>query len=273
MHGNLEKKEYFGAKPIRITLQRGTGVLICPHWHSYFEYIEILEGSMVITVGQKEYAVTRGNVIFLNSGLFHKGVSESGCMLRATIVPTSEWSGSLPDLSFLMQSYYPIIENNRELSNLLAAIYKEYSINADYQAAAIRALLLLTNICICRVVMPSNVPKHNDSVKKAVEFIHSHFQTDITVDTLAEHVNLSKYHFSRLFKEVVGLSPILYLTGTRISHAIVLMEQTDLTVTEISERCGFSSPNYFIRVFKTSTGSTPHRYRKLMYQSRYTAKK
>lgn len=266
MHGMLEKREDFGAKPIRITLQSGPGQLICPHWHSYFEYIEILEGSMTITVGQTSYPVSRGDIVFVNSGLFHTGTSENGCMLRALIVPASEWNGSLPDLSFLMPDYNPVIGKNAELSQLLTLVYKEYSVEHAYQSAAIRALLSLLNIYICRIFALTGELKHNAAVKKAAEFILKNFSSDITVEELADHVNLSKFHFSRLFKEITGLSPIVYLTRVRISRAIVLMEQTDLTMTEISSACGFSSPNYFNRVFKAFTGSTPHKYKKLMYQ-------
>ncbi len=266
MHGMFEKREDFGAKPIRITLQSGPGQLICPHWHSYFEYIEILEGSMTITVGQTSYPVSRGDIIFVGSGLFHTGTSENGCMLRALIVPASEWSGGFPDLSFLMPDYNPVIGKNEEMSRLLTLVYKEYSVERVYQAAAIRALLSLLNISICRIYALAVDTKQNAAVKKAAEYILKNFQSEITVDDLANYVNLSKFHFSRLFKEVTGLSPIAYLTRTRISRAIALMEQTDLTMTEISSACGFSSPNYFNRVFKSFTGSTPHKYKKLIYR-------
>lgn len=266
MHEMLEKREDFGTKPIRITLQSGPGQLICPHWHSYFEYIEILEGTMTVTVGQTSYPVSRGDIVFINSGLFHAGESKNGCMLRGLVVPVSEWSGGSPDLSFLMPDYNPIIGKNEEISRLLFSVYKEYTSGCVYQSATIRALLSLLRIYTCRIFALTGESKHNAAVKKAAEFIRENYPSEITVDELADHVNLSKFHFSRLFKEVTGLSPIVYLTRTRISRAIVLMEQTDLTMTEISSACGFSSPNYFNRVFKKFTGSTPHKYKKLMYR-------
>ena len=67
---------------------------------------------------------------------------------------------------------------------------------------------------------------------------------------------------SRLFKEKIGLTVMDYILKTRVTMAKELLCKTDLSVTEISESCGFSSISFFSRTFKNETGVSPLKYKK-----------
>ena len=74
---------------------------------------------------------------------------------------------------------------------------------------------------------------------------------------------MSKSHFCRKFKFVTGLRYSEYVTNVRITNSEKLLRETNLPITEISERCGFNDSNYFASVFKRLKGITPYKYAKL----------
>ncbi len=98
-------------------------------------------------------------------------------------------------------------------------------------------------------------------VQKAVEYINSHIHEDITIDSICAAIHVSKHYFCRKFKQSTGLTVMNYILKTRIISAKNLMETTNLTIGQISQRCGFSSQSYFCRVFKEECGMTPLRFR------------
>lgn len=99
---------------------------------------------------------------------------------------------------------------------------------------------------------------------KIVDYINSHIHEDITIDSLCAQVHMSKYHFCRKFKAQTGLTVMDYLLKTRIALACDMLEKTDFTVSDVSDRCGFSSVSYFCRVFKENTGKSPLKYKKML---------
>ena len=85
---------------------------------------------------------------------------------------------------------------------------------------------------------------------------------DICIDDICAAINSSKYHFCRQFKKHTGLTVMEYILKTRIILAKTELIKTNLSITEISERLGFSSVSYFCRAFKAESGLTPLQYRK-----------
>ncbi|MBS4174460.1 response regulator [Bacillus sp. FJAT-49736] len=96
---------------------------------------------------------------------------------------------------------------------------------------------------------------------KAREYIMEHFNKNITLEEVAEYVELSPYHFSKLFKEKYGVNFIDYVTDLRIEQAKKEMLNTNKSLKEICFNVGYKDPNYFSRVFKKKTGVAPTSYR------------
>lgn len=97
----------------------------------------------------------------------------------------------------------------------------------------------------------------------AIAYLGAHLSDpDLTVAALAGTVNLSEPYFRKLFKEAYGTSPRQYLLELRIGQAKQLLAEKSLTVTAISEACGFASVYHFCRAFKLITGMTPTEYAK-----------
>lgn len=96
---------------------------------------------------------------------------------------------------------------------------------------------------------------------KAKEYITEHFHKTITLEEVAEYVELSPFHFSKLFKEKYGVNFIDYVTDLRIEQAKKEMLNTNKSLKEICFSVGYKDPNYFSRVFKKKTGVAPTAYR------------
>lgn len=96
---------------------------------------------------------------------------------------------------------------------------------------------------------------------KAINYFDAHFTEEISISDVADACDLSKGHFARLFKKASGKSPIEYLMSVRIRNANRLLENTTLTVREISELSGYQNEFYFSRAFKKISGMSPSQYR------------
>ena len=81
------------------------------------------------------------------------------------------------------------------------------------------------------------------------------------ISEIAESLYLSKSYLQKIYKSYFGKSIIEEMIEFRIGNAKTLLSQTDMTVTEISRECGYSSYNYFVRQFRTSEGCSPSEYR------------
>ena len=115
---------------------------------------------------------------------------------------------------------------------------------------------------LCRYSLEST-PAPSGTISRAIEYINKNLSDTITIDDICSEVHMSKYHFCRRFRNAVGTTVMDYILRTRIMMAKDMLDNENMTVTEISNKCGFSSLSYFSRVFKEKTGKTPVEYRKL----------
>lgn len=103
----------------------------------------------------------------------------------------------------------------------------------------------------------------NDEIRKAIAYIENNLTTNLTLEDVANHVYLSQFYFSRLFKKEMGISFITYLNQQRIEQAKTLLTQSTLSIKSISQNIGYSQTSYFCKIFKELVGMTPVNYRKI----------
>jgi len=101
-------------------------------------------------------------------------------------------------------------------------------------------------------------------LRRALEFISDKIEQKhvIALDVVAQEVGMSRYHFSRVFKESMGLSPINYIVRQRIERAKKLLAETDLPIADIALLAGFSGQSHFTTFFRKVVGLTPRSYRR-----------
>lgn len=101
-----------------------------------------------------------------------------------------------------------------------------------------------------------------DQWKEIVEYLLENLEKDISLEECARHFNYNANYLSRWFKKKMGMTYTDFVTGKKMDLCKSLLADSDISVNELAERFGYSSPQNFIRVFKKYTLMTPGQYRK-----------
>lgn len=110
--------------------------------------------------------------------------------------------------------------------------------------------------------IPDNLKKyHLLTVETAKEFIHQYFSESISLQQVAQHCHTSAFHFSRIFKTVLNMSPHQYLLGVRLQHAKMLIATSEKPIGDIAFECGFNSLEHFATAYKQRFKLSPTEYR------------
>lgn len=149
-------------------------------------------------------------------------------MLYAELNQKSGWGSKL---------YIESLSNALAVNLLRDYSVKKTSLNFDPGGLSDRQLLLVT------------------------DYINDNIATEFKLSDLANLAGISQFHFSRLFKKSVGVSPHKYVIQQKIEKAKSLLKNPQLSVTEIAFLCGFNSHSHFGKHFRQLTGFTPKQYR------------
>lgn len=106
---------------------------------------------------------------------------------------------------------------------------------------------------------------YEDRIQNVKEYISENLNENITVAKLADIINMSSSHFSRVFKQQTGFSPYDYILISRLNRAKYLLQVTDMTVASIAYEIGFNSESNFIYFFTENEGISPGKFRKLKF--------
>ena len=98
-------------------------------------------------------------------------------------------------------------------------------------------------------------------LRQVLDYIDVYLEQEIKLADLAQLLEISPFHFSRLFKQSLGISPYQYLLQQRVERAKQLLKSTDRLITDIALACGFNSHSHLSKQFRQLTGMTPKAYR------------
>ena len=145
-----------------------------------------------------------------------------------------------------------------------------YSLGDAYIQSALDAHTIdeLSTICISmyddfvrRVHRIRENPKYSEPIQRCCNYIEMNLDRNIRAQDLAELIGYSVTYFTRRFREETGFGISDYVKAARIERAKILLETSDSSVQEISDKLGFTTRNYFTRCFREVTGKTPMEYR------------
>lgn len=252
------------------------------HWHEEFEVGFVTKGSMLLACGSNKYTLSEGDGYFINSNVLHfmeNAAPTHKSSFKAIVFNGSIISGS--ENSVFHNKYLLPVQsdtNLRELTikpnsiyhgrlmKILTAVWDSVASEAaDYEIIVRNELSNLFRILLhmpenkVAVYSESNFVQEN-RVQIILDYIHSHYTEDITLDELAKAIAVSKSEVLRCFKNIVGQSPIKYLKNYRLQAAAYLLKNTDYSIGTICELCGFSDNSYFAKSFKEMYHCAPREY-------------
>ncbi len=232
------------------------------HTHVYSEmlFYEPFEGH--ITVNDKKVAVDKETVLLLTPNDFHSttvnGVTKSKYLKIA-------FRNDMVNSSLIPQLTHPIIfkdyTTDTLLSELILKISSNKKLSLEHQGIILNTILL---------EFLEKGEGIGDEVKKgtqllvldAVKTINEHFFENISLQSVAETLNVTPQHLSITFSKQIGISFSEYLRDKRLKYAADLLLDKKLNVTEICYRCGFRNLSHFLRSFKKKYGTTPKSFSK-----------
>nr|WP_294351448.1 AraC family transcriptional regulator [uncultured Clostridium sp.] len=102
---------------------------------------------------------------------------------------------------------------------------------------------------------------NNFVINKILKYLHLNIESEISLEKLAEDLNLSASYISSCFKKQMGISIMKYAKKIRIDRAKVLLTTTDISILDLSVSLGFYDQSHFSKTFKKFTGVSPSKYR------------
>jgi AraC-like DNA-binding protein len=151
--------------------------------------------------------------------------------------------------------------NSYDTSAQTSDYVQRYRDMALWEKMALRGAMLMIMSRFIREASP-RVWTHDERMKRVLEHIHAHISDSVDVELLAGVACVTKPYFIKLFKREFGFSPVQYINRKKVERAELLLFTSDKTVKEVAYTLGFSDENYFIRLFRKHTDTTPQEYRR-----------
>jgi AraC family transcriptional regulator len=122
-------------------------------------------------------------------------------------------------------------------------------------------LHLLTHYAVARPTVPAPKGKLNSfQLRSVVELIHDQLDEDLSLVVLAERANVSPFHFARLFRATVGVTPHQFVLHQRVQRSLALIKAGGRPLAQIAIDCGFHDQPHFTRAFRKLVGTTPAKF-------------
>ena len=135
-----------------------------------------------------------------------------------------------------------------------------YYINCEkgltYFIKLLKLFLSYKNTCSCEKI--SDV---SPIIKESLDYVHKNYSKQITIDDICDKFKINKCYFCYMFKKETGQTFINYLNNYKIEKSKNLLENTNMTLLDISLEVGFNNPSYYSTIFKKYTNMTPLEYR------------
>ncbi|MBP3382154.1 MAG: helix-turn-helix transcriptional regulator [Clostridia bacterium] len=236
------------------------------HWHDRMELLRVREGSMTVEHGNAIFIVRAGEVVIIPPKTIHKGRScEEGVVydllmfeLQSFLNETAvcqQWLSALSDGTAKLR---PVTADPATLRCLDTICTQE----REASLGLISHVYALLDALVSNNLVSVDTHKKDAVIQACIAYIGENFHNELTVAALSEMFGYTPAHFSRKFKNVVGLTPIAYITILRLEEARKLLAHSAKSVGEIAALCGFADANYFTRCYKKHFGVPPSHYRK-----------
>lgn len=161
------------------------------------------------------------------------------------------------DFAFIIQHLPKAEEHIRTIHGILTD--PALQLHDRETACAMQLLNLLSDVYNVRQMKKSKQAKYMPD--EILKYIDDHLCEPLTLEQIEKEFFISHTHLSRIFRHEYGASPYQYIILQRINLARSMLANTDLSISDIAMRLGFSDAHYFSYTFKKETGSTPRQYR------------
>jgi len=272
----------FPLRAMQGRLQNYPNSVMPPHWHNELEFILLRGGSAVYRVNEQDFRLTAGDALFVNSNRLHFGYSANGEDFAYSVLHF------LPELvsDHVVRRKYLLPLISSEACD--AVLFRGAGVGETELYATVRTLISLylqppqafeLNVLeqvyrllrlldgqgdIRRNIDDAASAERVRSMQTMLKYVQEHYAERVTLDDIAAAGAMCRSKCSYLFRQVLQQTAIEYVQSVRLQKSCDLLTDTELSMTEIASRCGFSGASYFVELFHQQFGVTPRRYRALL---------
>ncbi len=245
-----------------------------PHVHSEIEILYIEKGRAIINVADEQFAVAEGDLFFINplevhsikvcadNEYLHKCICFDTKLIADRKLSEELLSGNTTVTSRILFS--------EEVKSLFLRLYS--AVESEEKALLFESVAYISLIFafLTKNRLIENITKSQKSAefcRAVTKYITENYGSDISSKDIAEKLFYTQSYFCRNFRKNFSVPFSEYLNMYRISRAKMMLQSTDLKISDISGMCGFYSPEYFTKCFKREYGISPLKYRKSQYSA------
>ena len=210
-----------------------------------------------------DYEITDHSVFLVTPTDFHKIKTEyrdGSYSINVSFTPDAIERSILSAVNYTPRA---VLRPNALLIQNIRALWDDFEEASKFSEERLHARLGITLLDILKADdRGAEKSKLSPYVCAAMEEISKNPSDDITLCSVAKKLSFTPNYFSKLFHDSLGVTFKEYLNTVRTQYAKRLLQETELSVTQIGTECGYQTPSQFFRVFKKMTGVTPAVYRK-----------
>lgn len=256
------------------------------HWHKAVELVYVESGTLEFNTPGGTVVLKQGGGAMINKGVLHnvkltqKSPTATVILQLFDTMMITGYTGSIIDQKYVspitnvteleMIPLFPEEENHRPI---LEKIKNSFALPEEEVGYEIRLRSLLSDIWLDILMLPNMTMKEesqllNEKIKLMMVYIHDNFSDKLNIADIANAAFVSERECYRTFQSVMHMTPTEYIRRYRLQVACRMLVDTDETITNISQSCGFGSSSFFGKVFRESIHMTPLEYRNSAQNSR-----
>ena len=243
------------------------------HAHEdYTEIVLITEGSSNYLIDHRQYAVKKGDLLVYNPGIVHDEVAGEGAEVETWCVAVAGLKlPGIPDNALLPADRGCVFRADsmfEEMRGVCEIMFRLLSGEIAGAATHCHGLMLAFLSMALAVTEHQDRPlverEEEESVlgSRVKRYIDAHFREPMTLQEIADALNVSTYYMAHVFKDMSGYAPMTYLQKRRIGEAQTLLIHTNKTISEIACSLGYDAQSHFNQQFSRHVGMAPGEFRR-----------
>ena len=240
-----------------------------PHAHLEYEINYINTGHCIMSVGEDYVALRQGECIVVAPGMPHGFMVDGQKPCRITqlelVIRSPKRIGGILEFPGMEEPFHRLRGCEGLLSLLERAVYYH---RAGELGLTEQTMLDLTLLQLYAAISEAagrqrtqNGRERNGKAEAVLQYINEHLDEELSIECLAREHEISSRYLRRYFLQCVGMGSNEYIAMLRVGRAKRLLWHPEYSVTDVAMQCGFSSSQYFCRVFRRMVGQTPTQYR------------
>lgn len=254
------------------------GYFFGPHCHENMEICLMKEGECDIIINGEAITVHKGELMVIFSHMihsFHVKSDQAAVFLQIHFSPESliaadpKVNENIKFLHYMTDAHsaYTFHTFTEQLLSCVERICEEMNNETGVHHVSLANIYIYEMLFLLSREIEQSVREvfsiNNPIAIRAIHFINQNMDNNIALDDVAQHCNVTTRYLSKIFKKYVNTSVNDYICIAKVDKAMNYISNTELSITEISSRLGFSSAQYFSTVFKKYSGVTPKEFKTL----------